>query len=98
MLSTKLAQDNGVVFCHSSVIISFNFEMVRALRDSIRRFKSAQRFSIGLRSGEWGGSSIKLTPLLLKQGPRTIRAMIGGIIMKVKPLTIRPQAKSERLH
>ena len=64
MLSTKLEHVDRGVLSHSSVRNFLNYAMLRGKRCSIRRLRSPHRFSIGLRSGEWGDSLIKLTPLL----------------------------------
>src|SRR3984957_15849833 len=62
MLLTKLEHVDRGVLSHSSVRNCLNFAISRGKRSSMRRLRSTHRFSIGLRSGEWGGSLIKSTP------------------------------------
>jgi hypothetical protein len=52
MLCAKQRRYSGSVAVHSSVRNCFNSVLSHGQRSSTRRFKSAQRFSIGLRSGE----------------------------------------------
>jgi len=55
------------VFFHSSLRYFSNSSTLRGLRCSTRRFRSLHRFSMGLRSGEYGGKSSRRTPFLNNQ-------------------------------